>query len=91
MAVPGGITPTKDWQNALKFDDLARSAVFGYNIEQNTQLEFKKVTDVKEQLVSGIIYYITLEVADGGQKKTYVAKVFVKPGEVEEFKLVNDA
>lgn len=58
-------------------------------------MELKKVTNVKEQVVAGTMYYITLEVADGAEKKVYEAKVWVKPWlnfkEVQEFKHVGDA
>lgn len=50
---------------------------------------------MKTQLVAGTIYYITMEVVDGGKNKVYEAKVWVKPWmnfkEVQEFKLVGDA
>lgn len=46
---------------------------------QNALLEFVRVVKVKEQVVSGIIYYITIEAIDGGEKKLYEAKVWVKP------------
>lgn len=59
---------------------------------QNSLLEFKKVTNVKEQVVSGTLYYITVEVAEGGHTKTYEAKVWVKPWmnfkELQDFKPV---
>lgn len=62
---------------------------------QNALLEFKKVTNVKEQVVAGTMYYITLVAADEGKNKVYEAKVWVKPWmnfkEVQEFKLVDDA
>ncbi|KAF5787993.1 putative Cystatin domain-containing protein [Helianthus annuus] len=44
----------------------------------NTLLEFGKVLDANEQLVAGTLYFITLEATDGGVKKTYEAKVWVK-------------
>ncbi|MFS7903952.1 putative Cystatin domain-containing protein [Helianthus anomalus] len=65
-------------------DDLARFAVDEHNKKQNTLLEFGKVLDAKEQLVAGTLYFITLEATDGGVKKTYEAKVWVK--EWENFK-----
>lgn len=50
---------------------------------------------MKEQVVAGTMYYITLEVSDGGQKKVYEAKVWSKPWmnfkEVQEFKPAADA
>ncbi|KAL8544968.1 hypothetical protein ACS0TY_005251 [Phlomoides rotata] len=95
MATLGNIRKSEGSQNSLEVNDLARFAVDQHNSKQNTLLEFKKVTNVKEQVVAGTAYYITMEVADGGQKKTYEAKVWVKPWmnfkEVQEFKLVTDA
>lgn len=64
-------------------------------VSQNTLLEFKEVTNVKEQVVAGTMYYITLLASDGGKVKVYEAKVWVKPWtnfkQVEEFKPVGDA
>ncbi|GLU18994.1 hypothetical protein SLE2022_352660 [Rubroshorea leprosula] len=64
-------------------------------ILQNSVLEFKKVVNAKEQVVSRMMYYITLEAMDGDKKKVYEAKVWEKPWlnfkEVQEFKLVGDA
>ncbi|KAJ0877760.1 putative Cystatin domain-containing protein [Helianthus annuus] len=82
--VCGGITEVKDFANNLVIDDLARFAVDEHNKKQNTLLEFGKVLDAKEQLVAGTLYFITLEATDGGVKKTYEAKVWVK--EWENFK-----
>lgn len=62
---------------------------------QNALLEFKKVANVKEQVVAGTMYHITLEASEGGKNKVYEAKVWVKPWmnfkEVQEFKHVGDA
>lgn len=62
---------------------------------QNSLLEFKRVVSAKQQVVSGTVYYITLEVMDGSHKKVYEAKVWEKPWmnfkEVQEFKLVAGA
>ncbi|KAI3461192.1 hypothetical protein Pfo_017855 [Paulownia fortunei] len=91
----GAIHQSEGSQNSVQFDDLARFAVDEHNKKQNTLLEFKKVTNVKEQVVAGTIYYITLVAAEGGKNKVYEAKVWVKPWlnfkEVQEFKLVGDA
>ncbi|KAG8371055.1 hypothetical protein BUALT_Bualt13G0047100 [Buddleja alternifolia] len=75
----GAIHQSTGSQNSLEIDDLARFAVDDHNKKQNALLEFKKVTNVKEQVVAGTMYYITIEVADGGKKKVYEAKVWVKP------------
>lgn len=62
---------------------------------QNALLQFDRVVNTKEQVVSGTMYYITLEATDGNTKKIYEAKVWVKPWnnfkEVQEFKYVGDA
>jgi outer membrane lipoprotein-sorting protein len=62
---------------------------------QNTLLEFKKVVNAKQQVVSGTLYYLTLEVANGGKNEVYEAKIWEKPWlnfkEVQEFKLIGDA
>ncbi|EPS59514.1 hypothetical protein M569_15293, partial [Genlisea aurea] len=62
----------------------------------NSVLELKKVTNVKQQVVAGTIYYITLEANEGGgADKVYEAKVWVKPWlnfkELQEFKFVGNA
>lgn len=61
---------------------------------QNALLEFGKVVNVKEQVVAGAIYFITLEATDGGKKKVYEAKIWVKAWEnfkqLQEFKLLGD-
>jgi len=53
------------------------------------------VLNTKQQVVQGTMYYITLEATDGGEKKTYEAKIWVKPWEnfkeVQEFKPVDAA
>ena len=50
--------------------------------------------NVKEQVVAGMMYYITLAATDAGIKKIYEAKIWVKEWEnfkkVVEFKLSGD-
>ncbi|XP_073157019.1 cysteine proteinase inhibitor A [Henckelia pumila] len=91
----GGIRECEGSQNSIEIDDLARFAVEDHNKKQNALLEFKNVKNVKQQVVAGTMYYITLEAADGGKKKSYEAKVWVKPWmnfkEVQEFKHLGDA
>lgn len=64
------------------------------HIVQNALLEFVKVVNTKQQVVSGTVYYLTIEATDAGQKKLFEAKVWVKPWmnfkEVQEFKPVAD-
>ncbi|KAF9675272.1 hypothetical protein SADUNF_Sadunf09G0014700 [Salix dunnii] len=95
MATTGGIKEVEGSANSLEIDSLARFAVDDYNKKQNSLLEFKRVLNTKQQVVSGMMYYITFEVTDGGHRKVYEAKVWEKPWmnfkEVQEFKLVGDA
>ncbi|MFX9845908.1 cystatin domain-containing protein, partial [Acinetobacter baumannii] len=91
----GTIRQVEGSQNSLEIEDLAKFAVDDHNKKQNALLEFKKVTNVKQQVVAGTMHYITIEAADGGKNKVYEAKVWVKPWmnfkEVQEFKHVGDA
>ncbi|KAI8526075.1 hypothetical protein RHMOL_Rhmol13G0280700 [Rhododendron molle] len=92
MAKVGGIKEAEGSANSLEVDNLAKFAVDEHNKKENTLLQFGKVVNVKQQVVSGTVYYITLEAKDGDQKKVYEAKVWVKPWldfkEVQEFKLI---
>ncbi|XP_057480863.1 cysteine proteinase inhibitor A-like [Actinidia eriantha] len=95
MARMGGIKEVKEIGNSEEMDSLARFAIEKYNKKENALLEFENVVNAKEQVVAGNLYYITLEATDGGKKKVYETKVWVKPWihfkEVQEFKLVRDA
>lgn len=95
MATLGGIRESQGTQNSLEIDNLARFAVDEHNKKENSMIEFGRVVNTKEQVVAGTMYYITLEATDGGKKKTFEAKVWVKPWmnfkEVQEFKPVGDA
>ncbi|KAE9462193.1 hypothetical protein C3L33_05911, partial [Rhododendron williamsianum] len=92
MAKVGGIKEAEGSANSLEVDNLAKFAVDEHNKKENALLQFGKVVNVKQQVVSGTVYYITLEAKDGDQKKVYEAKVWVKPWldfkEVQEFKLI---
>lgn len=46
---------------------------------QNALLEFEKVVKLKQQVVAGMMYYITIQVNEGGAKKMYEAKVWEQP------------
>lgn len=50
---------------------------------------------VQEQVVSGTLHHLTLEVVDVGEKKLYLAKIWVKPWlnfkELQEFTHIGDA
>ncbi|KAH0724539.1 hypothetical protein KY290_000369 [Solanum tuberosum] len=95
MATLGGIREAGGSENSVEINDLARFAVDEHNKKQNALLEFGKVVNVKEQVVAGTMYYITLEATEGGKKKAYEAKVWVKQWQnfkqVEDFKLIGDA
>nr|ABG81097.1 cysteine proteinase inhibitor [Pelargonium x hortorum] len=95
MTTVGGISETPGTQNSLQIDALARFAVDEHNKKQNTLLQFGGVVSVKQQVVAGTMYYITLEAMDGDKKKLYEAKVWEKPWmnfkELQEFKPVGDA
>jgi cystatin-C len=59
---------------------------------QNALLEFENVVKVKQQVVAGTMYHITVQVNEGGAKKLYEAKVWEKQWEnfkeLKEFKPV---
>uniref|UniRef100_UPI001A9A2C15 POLArISact(T57S) n=1 Tax=synthetic construct TaxID=32630 RepID=UPI001A9A2C15 len=91
---------------SLEIEELARFAVDEHNKKENALLEFVRVVKAKEQ--SSVphwwwttMYYLTLEAKDGGKKKLYEAKVWVKRDpnmifkinfkELQEFKPVGDA
>lgn len=61
---------------------------------QNALLEFARVVKAQEQVVSGTLHHLTLEVIESGKKKLYEAKGWVKPWmnfkELQEFKHVGD-
>ncbi|CAL5353965.1 unnamed protein product [Camellia sinensis] len=94
-AICGGITEVKDAENSLDMASLARFAVAEHNKKENACLEFSKVVNAKQQVVAGMMYYITLEATNGGQKKAYEAKVWEKSWmkfkELQEFKPIGDA
>ncbi|KAM5551370.1 hypothetical protein ABKV19_026278 [Rosa sericea] len=93
-AVVGGVHESQGSENSLEIDDLARFAVQEHNTKENAVLEFVRVVKTKQQVVSGTVYYLTIEATDGGQKKLFEAKVWVKPWlnfkQVQEFKPVAD-
>ncbi|XP_076905600.1 cysteine proteinase inhibitor A-like [Bidens hawaiensis] len=89
MSLAGGITGV---ENSAEIDELARFTIDEHNKKESVSLEYGKVIEAKQQVVQGTMYYITLEATDGGDKKTYEAKVWVKPWEnfreLQELKLV---
>ncbi|OVA11786.1 Proteinase inhibitor I25 [Macleaya cordata] len=93
--VLGGIRDSEGSQNSLEIESLAKFAVEEHNKKQNALLEFGRVVKAKEQVVSGTLHHLTLEVIDAGKKKIYEAQVWVKPWlnskELKEFKHADDA
>nr|8PK3_G Chain G, Affimer molecule (A31) [synthetic construct]8PK3_H Chain H, Affimer molecule (A31) [synthetic construct]8PK3_I Chain I, Affimer molecule (A31) [synthetic construct] len=68
---------------SLEIEELARFAVDEHNKKENALLEFVRVVKAKEQFnydqwQDYTMYYLTLEAKDGGKKKLYEAKVWVK-------------
>ncbi|KAL6616239.1 hypothetical protein ACP70R_038509 [Stipagrostis hirtigluma subsp. patula] len=75
-------------ENDLHIDELARYAVQEHNNKANALLQFQNVVKVRQQVVAGTMYYLTIEVKDGEEKKLYEAKVWEKPW--ENFKELQD-
>ncbi|GAB2267100.1 Cysteine proteinase inhibitor 6 [Dionaea muscipula] len=80
--------------NSAEIESLARFAVEEHNKKDNALLVFARVLKVKEQVVAGKLYHLTLEAIDAGKKKIYEAKVWVKPWmnfkQLQEFKHASD-
>jgi hypothetical protein len=95
MATLGGVRDSPGSENSVEIDALARFAVDEHNKKQNALLEFGRVVKAREQTVAGVLHHLTLEAIDGGKKKIYEAKVWVKPGakhkELQEFTHTGDA
>ncbi|KAK9056010.1 hypothetical protein SSX86_027097 [Deinandra increscens subsp. villosa] len=82
--------------NTAEIDGLARFAVEEHNKKENAMLKLARVVKVQEQVVAGTMHHLTLEVDDdAGNKKTYLAKVWVKPWlnfkELQEFNHIGEA
>ncbi|KAG6537432.1 hypothetical protein ZIOFF_002526 [Zingiber officinale] len=46
---------------------------------QNVLLEFAHVVKAREQVVAGTLHHLMVEAVEGGEKKLYEPKVWVKP------------
>ncbi|KAA8517372.1 hypothetical protein F0562_017665 [Nyssa sinensis] len=79
MKTLGGVHDCKGSQNSAEIESIARFAVEEHNKKENALLEFARVVKAKEQVVAGKIYHLTLEAIDGGKRKVFEAKVWVKP------------
>ncbi|CAL9133468.1 unnamed protein product [Musa acuminata var. zebrina] len=91
----GGIYDSAS-QNSSEVEELARFAIDEHNKKANATLELVGVVKVKEQVVAGQMYYLTLEAKESnGEKKLYEAKIWVKPWmdfkELQEFKELDDS
>ncbi|GMH28311.1 hypothetical protein Nepgr_030154 [Nepenthes gracilis] len=90
----GGVSEDKGFENSAEIEDLGSFAVEEHNKRENALLVFARVLKVKEQVVAGKLYYLTLEAIDAGKKRIYEAKVWVKPWmkfrQLQEFKHVKD-
>ncbi|XP_037436941.1 cysteine proteinase inhibitor A-like isoform X1 [Triticum dicoccoides] len=75
----GGIVDSPGAENDLRIIGLARFAVSEHKNKTNALLEFEKVVRLKQQVVAGMMYYITIQVNEGGAKKMYEAKVWERP------------
>ena len=66
-----------------------QTLTYSSSLLQNAALEFVKVVEAKQQVVAGMVYYLTIEATSGGRKGYYDAKVWVKAWEnfkqLEEF------
>ncbi|GAB4843969.1 Cysteine proteinase inhibitor 6 [Ancistrocladus abbreviatus] len=90
----GGAVDFKGVPNSAEIESLARFAVDEHNKRENGLLVFARVLKVKEQVVAGKLYHLTLEAIDAGKKKIFEAKVWVKPWmnfkQLQEFKHAKD-
>ncbi|KAJ0259423.1 Cysteine proteinase inhibitor 3 [Hirschfeldia incana] len=86
----GGIHDIRGNQNSGEIESLARFAIQEHNNRENKVIEFKRIVKAREQVVGGIMYYLTLEANEGGQMRNFEAKVSVTPWEnskeLHEFK-----
>ncbi|KAJ0758537.1 putative Cystatin domain-containing protein [Helianthus annuus] len=81
--------------NTDEIHGLARFAVDEHNKKENAMLKLARVVKVQEQVVAGTLHHLTLEVDDDvGNKKIYLAKVWVKPWlnfkELQEFNHIGE-
>jgi len=87
----GAVRDVPNFQRSPQIDRLARFALNEFNKQQNAQLSYSKVVGAREQIVSGMVYYLTMEALDGHRTTgLYLAKVWVVPWnnftQLEEFK-----
>ncbi|XP_042472299.1 cysteine proteinase inhibitor-like [Zingiber officinale] len=90
----GNMRESEGRENNTEIQELARFAVDEHNKKQNALLEFARVVKAREQVVTGTLHHLTVEEVEGGEKKLYEPKVWVKTWlnfkQVEEFKHVGE-
>lgn len=90
--IPGGISERKPGQNSPEIEEFAKFAVAEHNKKENKNLEFVKLVSVHQQVVAGLMYFLTIEANSGGETGHYEAKVWSKPWanhkSVEDFKFL---
>ncbi|KAF3559303.1 hypothetical protein F2Q69_00017793 [Brassica cretica] len=69
--IVGGVHDLPGNQNSGEIESLARFAIQEHNN--------KEIVKARQQVVAGMMYYLTLEANEGGQAKNFEAKVWVKP------------
>ncbi|CAO2197250.1 unnamed protein product [Urochloa humidicola] len=91
----GGFEIAPGRENDPHIIDLASFAVSEHNKNDNDQLEFQNLVQVKLRAVSGAEYLLTIEAKDGEVTKLYEAKVWDRPWmdfkQLLDFKLVGDS
>ncbi|XP_078182692.1 cysteine proteinase inhibitor A-like [Carex rostrata] len=90
----GGIQQSfTDATNNLEMEMLGRFAINEYNSNKNSLLGFVRVVKVAQQIVSGIMYYLTIEAKNGTAVNLYEAKIWVQPWsnfrKLQDFKLAD--
>ncbi|CAA6653975.1 unnamed protein product [Spirodela intermedia] len=95
MATVGGLSDVEGAQNSAEVEELARFAVEEHNKKENAVLYFSRVVKAKQQVVSGILHHLTVEVIEEGKKKLYEAKVLVQAWlnfkKLHEFNPISDS
>ncbi|CAD5222082.1 unnamed protein product [Bursaphelenchus xylophilus] len=75
--VVGGMS--KDDVNDSNIIALAYKSVFNYNAQRNGYAELQQIVSAKHQVVAGIRYVITMNIAENGIRSRLVADIVVVP------------
>ncbi|KAH9301035.1 hypothetical protein KI387_012618, partial [Taxus chinensis] len=73
----GDIRDVPDFEHNTDIQRLAHFAVEQFNKQQHGDLSFSKVVKAQEQVVSGMMYYLTIQAVNGGELGLYDAKILV--------------